>query len=361
MENTEITDKDTNNTVSPVQTENSAAPADNEFEAAEAAAPEAAGEAAISEEANAKAPETPEEKARRLEAEARVRKAEKIAKVRSDVDFLCEHFPANFIKEGREDASPRPLRIGIFNDLVERIAAIDPEFSKSRIRAALRVYTTRWSYLECVKAGAPRIDIDGNEVDVVSQEHADYAAKEYQESRARYEAVLAERKKNRRPFFRKKSAENAENAAGGAEEQSGDGEQNRIRRRNDGDKTGGERRFRSRGDRNDRNERNDRNGRNPRGDRNDRNSGGERSLRRPFRPEGAPAKPADDEKPLGSRPREEFAPLTQEEIVPGLEVRVLWGSGSVPATVREVVRDKVTVELSMGMVVKVSSDQIGQK
>ncbi len=358
MENTEITDKDSNNTVSPVQTENSAAPADNESEAAEAAAPEAAGEAAISEETSAKAPETPEEKARRLEAEARVRKAEKIAKVRSDVDFLCEHFPVSFIKEGREDASPRPLRIGIFNDLVERIAVIDPEFSKSRIRAALRVYTTRWSYLECVKAGAPRIDIDGNEVDVVSQEHADYAAKEYQESRARYEAVLAERKKNRRPFFRKKNAENAENAAEGAGEQSGDGEQNRIRRRNDGDKTGGERRFRSRGDRNDRN---DRNGRPTRGDRNDRNSGGDRAPRKSFRPEGAPAKPADDEKPLGSRPREEFAPLTQEQIVPGLEVRVLWGSGSVPATVREVVRDKVTVELSMGMVVKVSSDQIGQK
>ena len=38
MENTEITDKDSNNTVSPVQTENSAAPADNESEAAEAAA-----------------------------------------------------------------------------------------------------------------------------------------------------------------------------------------------------------------------------------------------------------------------------------------------------------------------------------
>ena len=354
MENTEITDKDSNNTVSPVQTENSAAPADQESEAGEAAVTEAAGEAANPEEANAKAPETPEEKARRLEAEARARKAEKIAKVRSDVDFLCEHFPVSFIKEGREDASPRPLRIGIFNDLVERVAAIDPDFSKSRIRAALRVYTTRWNYLECVKAGVPRIDIDGNEVDVVSQEHADYAAKEYQESRARYEAVLAERKKNRRPFFRKKNAEE------GAGDQERDGEQNRSRRRNDGDKaggerTGGERKFRGRGDRN------DRNGRNGRGDKNDRASGGERLARKSFRPEGASAKPAADEKPLGSRPREEFAPLPQENIVPGLEVRVLWGSGSVPATVREVVRDKVTVELSMGMVVKVSSDQIGQK
>ena len=317
MENTEITEKENSDNVSQVQESNE-----------ETAAPAAQNDQ------NAEKPqETPEEKARRLESEARARKAAKIARVRSDVDFLCEHFPVSFVKEGREDLAPRPLKIGIFNDLVERIALIDPEFSKSRIRSALRVYTTRWSYLECVKAGADRIDLDGNTVDTVSQEHADFAAGKYRESREKYEAVLAERKKNRRPYFKKKnSPENGEDG----QERDGRQEHDRSSGRN------GERKFHGK---------------------NARNSGnGDRLRRRTFRPaEASSAEPRKDDRPEGARPREEFAPLPQDSIVPGLEVRVLWGSGSVPATVREVVRDKVTVELSMGMVVKVSSDQIGQK
>ncbi|WP_019003189.1 RNA chaperone ProQ [Succinimonas amylolytica] len=322
MDNTEITEKENNNNAAPVQEDN-----------AVQAVPEESATQQAQEGNAAPALETPEEKSRRLESEARARKALKIAKVRSDVDFLCEHFPVSFVKEGREDLAPRPLKIGIFNDLVERIAAIDPEFSKSRIRSALRVYTTRWSYLECVKAGADRIDLDGNTVDTVSEEHAAFAAEKYRESREKYEAVLAEKKKNRRPAFKKKN--NAETGADG-QERDGQRDNDRSSGKN------GDRKFLRR---------------------NHRSSGnGDRSGRRPFRQaDGFSGQQQNNDKPAGARPREEFAPLPQDSIVPGLEVRVLWGSGSVPATVREVVRDKVTVELSMGMVVKVSCDQIGQK
>ncbi len=69
------------------------------------------------------------------------------------IAFLAERFPQCFSAEGEA----RPLKIGIFQDLVERVGG-EMNLSKTQLRAALRLYTSSWRYLYGVKAGAIRVD-----------------------------------------------------------------------------------------------------------------------------------------------------------------------------------------------------------
>ncbi|VEB35921.1 activator of osmoprotectant transporter ProP (N-terminal part) [Legionella sainthelensi] len=52
---------------------------------------------------------------------------------------------------------------------------------KKSLRDALSYYSASPAYLNCQKENAARIDIYGNEVDVVTQEQAKYAYQRYQE------------------------------------------------------------------------------------------------------------------------------------------------------------------------------------
>ncbi len=62
------------------------------------------------------------------------------------IAFLAERFPQCFSAEGEA----RPLKIGIFQDLVERVGG-EMNLSKTQLRAALRLYTSSWRYLYGVK------------------------------------------------------------------------------------------------------------------------------------------------------------------------------------------------------------------
>gem|GEM_PF-5016286 len=55
------------------------------------------------------------------------------------IAFLAERFPQCFSAEGEA----RPLKIGIFQDLVERVGG-EMNLSKTQLRAALRLYTSSW-------------------------------------------------------------------------------------------------------------------------------------------------------------------------------------------------------------------------
>ncbi|CGA77621.1 ProP effector [Salmonella enterica subsp. enterica serovar Typhi] len=72
------------------------------------------------------------------------------------IAFLAERFPHCFSAEGEA----RPLKIGIFQDLVERVGG-EMNLSKTQLRSALRLYTSSWRYLYGVKPGATRVDLDG--------------------------------------------------------------------------------------------------------------------------------------------------------------------------------------------------------
>lgn len=122
--------------------------------------------------------------------------------VQETLALLCKYFPKAFIASG--DA--RPLKIGIFDDLRTAIAG-RPDLSISKVRAALRLYTTRLRYLYCLKEGAMRVDLEGREVEPVNAEHASFAQEKFKEINGRRKAAL----KNARA---KKPREAGRNPAG---------------------------------------------------------------------------------------------------------------------------------------------------
>jgi len=93
------------------------------------------------------------------------------------IDWLIENFPATFFKKGRQI---KPLKIGIFDDIIDFYERLEsPPFSKKMLREALNYYSSSPAYLSCQKADTARVDIFGNEVDVVNEEQARYAQKRF--------------------------------------------------------------------------------------------------------------------------------------------------------------------------------------
>jgi ProP effector len=100
--------------------------------------------------------------------------------VKEIVALLSEQFPLCFTLTGEA----KPLKIGIFQDLVEKLQA-DPLLSKTQLRQALRVYTSSWRYLDAIKEGVARIDLDGVAGDLIDAQQAEHAAKTLSESKAK--------------------------------------------------------------------------------------------------------------------------------------------------------------------------------
>lgn len=107
------------------------------------------------------------------------------------IAFLAETFPACFSTEG--DA--KPLKIGIFQDLAERLSE-EERVSKTLLRSSLRHYTNSWRYLHSVKEGAFRVDLDGNQDAPIEKEHADHAKQQLAESKAKVAERRKEQKQN---------------------------------------------------------------------------------------------------------------------------------------------------------------------
>ena len=105
------------------------------------------------------------------------------------IGFLVEQFPACFSNKG--DA--KPLKIGIFQDLAERLEN-EERVSKTLLRSSLRHYTNSWRYLHCIKKGAQRIDLDGKDVAAIEDEHVEHAKKQLDESKAK----VAEKRKEQK-------------------------------------------------------------------------------------------------------------------------------------------------------------------
>ncbi|GGA77690.1 RNA chaperone ProQ [Neiella marina] len=110
----------------------------------------------------------------------------KLTENREIIAFLAETYPQCFVTDG--DA--KPLKIGIFQDLVEALADND-RISNTRLRQAIRHYTSSMRYLASVKAEALRVNLDGSTGDAVTEEHETYAQERLVEIKAR----IAERKK----------------------------------------------------------------------------------------------------------------------------------------------------------------------
>jgi ProP effector len=95
------------------------------------------------------------------------------------INWLVEHFPNAFFKK-RDQV--KPLQIGIFNEIIDFYERLDtPPFSKKALREALNYYSSSPAYLNCQKPNTSRVDLFGNEVDVVTEEQAKYAQQRYAE------------------------------------------------------------------------------------------------------------------------------------------------------------------------------------
>ena len=93
---------------------------------------------------------------------------------------LSEKFPLCFSQSGEA----KPLKIGIFQDLAQRLTD-DDGISKTQIRHALRLYTSSWRYLAGVKVGVARVDLDGNAGELIDEQQAAHAAQTLEQSKAK--------------------------------------------------------------------------------------------------------------------------------------------------------------------------------
>ena len=219
------------------------------------------------------------------------------------IAFLAERFPLCFSAEGEA----RPLKIGIFQDLVSRVEG-ELSLSKTQLRSALRLYTSSWRYLHGIKAGAIRVDLDGNPCGELDEQHVEHARVQLEEAKARVQAKRAEQQAKKRE---------AATAAGATEEapRRKRKPQPAAARRQDG----AERKARS-----------------------------EKPVNKPV------------EKPAEKAPREERrTPVTDISVLQvGQTLKVKAGNNAMDATVLEITKDGVRVQLTSGMAMIVRAEHL---
>ncbi|KGM29441.1 RNA chaperone ProQ [Photorhabdus luminescens] len=220
------------------------------------------------------------------------------------IAFLAERFPLCFVAEGEA----RPLKIGIFQDIVERIQ--DEEcLSKTQLRSALRLYTSSWRYLYGVKEGAQRVDLDGNSCGELEAEHIEHALQQLTEAKARVQAQRAEQRAKKRE---------AENAAAGEKNERPAAKKPAPRRR--ANNTEGEKQQQQ-----------------------------PRQQKRPQqarKPVAKPAQPAPTQ----------IVDVSSLKI--GQEIKVRVGKSSVDASVLEIAKDGVRVQLPSGLAMIVRAEHL---
>jgi len=93
--------------------------------------------------------------------------------VLATVDWLVVNFPRAF-----SQVLPKPLKIGIHHDIVACQRSEKP--SRTKIRQALKYYTSSPAYLACQQAGVARVDLQGHETGEVTRAQAQQAVKRLQ-------------------------------------------------------------------------------------------------------------------------------------------------------------------------------------
>ncbi|NJD86196.1 RNA chaperone ProQ [Candidatus Erwinia dacicola] len=117
----------------------------------------------------------------------------KLNSTKQVIAFLTERFPQCFTAEGEA----RPLKIGIFQDLVDRVQG-EMNLSKTQLRSALRLYTSSSRYLYGIKVGATRVDLDGNTCGLLDKQHVEHASKQLEEAKARMQAQREQQQAKKR-------------------------------------------------------------------------------------------------------------------------------------------------------------------
>ena len=94
------------------------------------------------------------------------------------LEWLIAFFPNTFSRKPKEI---KPLKIGILEDLYAfHNCLTHPEVSKNDIKLAITHYSSSSIYLASQKENVARIDLYGQEVDVVNHEQAKYAQQRFE-------------------------------------------------------------------------------------------------------------------------------------------------------------------------------------
>ena len=112
------------------------------------------------------------------------------------IEMLCQRYPKTFTQKPHE---MQPLARGIR----EAIIADAPDLPDSIVSQALALYAARFCYLRACIAGAPRIDLSGKIVDVVTDKDAAHTVQRL---------AVRERKRAARKAERETAVRNAQEA-----------------------------------------------------------------------------------------------------------------------------------------------------
>jgi ProP effector len=86
--------------------------------------------------------------------------------IETTIALLCERFPKCF---AQYEARRRPLKVGIHHDI---LAKLDGALTPDELGKALQVYVLNKVYRQRLRAGATRIDLDGNPAGIVTPQQA---------------------------------------------------------------------------------------------------------------------------------------------------------------------------------------------
>ncbi|MGF6189519.1 RNA chaperone ProQ [Serratia sp. 2723] len=230
----------------------------------------------------------------------------KLNSVKEVIAFLAERFPLCFSAEGEA----RPLKIGIFQDLVERVQG-EESLSKTQLRSALRLYTSSWRYLYGVKVGAQRVDLDGNPCGELEQQHVDHARQQLEEAKARVQAQRAEQNAKKREAA-------GESATAEPRRPRPAGKKPAVRR-----------------------------------------EGGAAAENRKPRPQQARPQQAREPRVAKEASQPRHVPVTDiSKLQIGQEIKVRAGQSAMDATVLEIAKDGVRVQLSSGLAMIVRAEHL---
>lgn len=192
----------------------------------------------------------------------------------------------------------KPLKIGIFQDLAAKLEQ-DTLVSKTQLRQALRVYTSSWRYLEAIQPGVARVDLHGDAGEQIDQQQAEHALN-----------TLTESKQKAAEIRKARIAEQKAKAKPAAEKPVYKKKPNKTVNTSSN------------------------------------------STKLSSKPESKPANAAIEPVALQA--------VEKEQLKVGANVLVKLGQSPMTATVLEVHKDDVTVQLASGMVVKTRRDSLFQ-
>jgi ProP effector len=229
--------------------------------------------------------------------------------VKEVVALLAEQFPLCFSLTG----PAKPLKVGIFQDLAEKLQE-NPLISKTMLRQALRVYTSSWRYLEAVKEGVCRVDLDGTDGAVIDASQAEHAAATLSESKTK-----AQEARKARQAAERAKAKAAAIAAGTAAPAKAAGEGKPAK---------------------------------PAYKKTERKSDGRvaKAANLTSKPVAEPVK----------APAVELKAMEEGQLVVGGKVLVKFGASPIAATVVELAKQDVIVQLASGMIVKTQRGSLFQ-